>query len=624
MNRENMHNPKIQTPKSVNKILSSALIGVGITSLFLTGCATNQPLSTNTPQVSKKSPFHSTVNQAQTLHKTDVTPDRLNIKLATQTHYTNVWDEMRFKFDLADEHYGKYDDFLSFYNNRKTHLERVSERAKPYLYYILNEVKKRNMPYEMALLPVVESGFRPTARSHQRAVGLWQFIPGTAELYDLDRNWWYDGRKDVIESTTAALDYLEKLYKHNNNDWLLALASYNAGLGNVYKAQRKYRKAHKQRPGIEEYQPNFWEIQSYLPKETQGYVPKLLSVAHIVEYSDRFQVQLEPIDNQPFFSIFTLDKQVSLNQVAKVSDTPMNLLASLNPGYHQPATPPSGPYHLLLPADRAVKFQHTLQTDNSLFNIQWQRHKIKAGDSLSVIAEKYKTSSIAIKKLNGMKNANIRAGKTLLIPIPLNQTTLVMAKNDTSNGKTASPTVKKPHPHLTQTKTTLASNRQTHTVRPGDSLWKLAKAYNTSSKQIAQWNNLSLKSTLRQGQKLAIYGQPAKNSSQKIEHTLKTGENLWLLAKRYKVLTTEIAKWNGISTKQILKPGQKLIIWSKNSAPVTTKYIVKNGDNLWNIAKANQVSATHLAKFNRLSLKTLLQPGQILHIPDSEQEIQES
>ncbi|MDX1353127.1 MAG: LysM peptidoglycan-binding domain-containing protein, partial [Thiomicrorhabdus sp.] len=417
------------------------------------------------------------------------------------------------------------------------------------------------------------------------------------------------------------LDYLEKLYKLNQNDWLLALASYNAGLGNVYKAQRQYRKRHKHQANIEDYQPNFWEIQSYLPKETQGYVPKLLAVAHIVEYAERFQVDLEPIDNQPYFSIITLDKQVSLNQVAQVSKTPMALLATLNPGYHQPATPPNGTYHLLLPADRAAQFQETLQTDKSLFTIQWQRHKIKAGDSLSGIAYRYKTSSQAIKKLNGMKNANIRAGKTLLIPVPLNQT--VVASVKPTNNKSISSSIKNTV-KTTQTINQQTANKHVHTVKSGDSLWQLAKEYHTSSKEIAQWNSLSLNSPLKLGQKLVIYGQtPNRNQTTKMEHTLQPGENLWLLAKRYNVTTRDIAKWNALPTNKVLKPGLKLIIWSKNSQPLITKYIVKNGDNLWDIAKANQLSASQLAKFNKLSLSTLLQPGQVLHIPKG-QEVQES
>jgi len=572
-------------------------------STLLTGCVSNQFIS---PSSHNKSVVVSEGKTNKKAYSPDVTPDTLNLDIQAEPHHSIVWSAMRNKFHLADQYHGKYQEKLAFYTKRKTHLKKVSQRAKPYLHYILTEVQKRNMPYEMALLPIVESGFRPVVQSSQKAMGLWQFIPSTGDIYNLKRNWWYDGRKDVVKSTQAALDYLEKLYGHNNNDWLLALASYNAGLGNVYKAQRKYRKVHKNTPGIKEYQPNFWEIQPYLPRETQAYVPKLLAVSYMVDNSERLGIELEPIDNEPFFTQIALDKQVSLHQVARISDTPNHLLAQLNPAYHQPATPPNGPHHILLPVAKADAFSTHIENNKDIFKIQWQRHKIKAGDSLSVIAQTYKTSSRAIKKLNGMKTAKIRAGKTLLIPIP--------SDNTTPGLQTAHPTqyASKEVRKETQTVTavsTAQTKQQVHIVKQGDSLWKLAKTYHVSTKDITKWNKLSSKKPLRIGQKIAIHTQPL---GQKIEHTLKSGESLWSLAQRYKVTTKQIAAWNSISTKKTLQPGMKLTVWTSLEA---TQYTVKTGDNLWNIAKANQVSAKQLAQHNKLSLKSLLKPGQVLQIP---------
>jgi len=609
------------------KSVASAVVGIGLSSVLLSGCVTNQiPTSQNTDSSLIKpvtTVSETTSHKSNIQTTTDVTPDKINIELATQVHYSNIWNEMSHNFNLADEHYGKYDYYLHFYDQRKTHLKLISERAKPYLYYILNEVKKRNMPFEIALLPAVESGFKAVARSNQSAVGLWQFIPSTGDLFNLHRNWWYDGRKDVVQSTTAALDYLQELYASNNNDWLLALASYNAGLGNIYRAQRKYRKAHKDQTGIKDYQPDFWEIQKYLPKETQSYVPKLLAVAHIVENPEEFDVTLKPIDNEPFFKVFTLKKQVSLHQVANISSTPSKTFKKLNPCYYQPATPPNGVHHILLPVNKADKFARLLHSDSHLFKVHWKKHKIKSGDSLSVIAYRYKTSSRAIKKLNGMKNAKIRAGKTLLIPIPVYKSSVTSSRVILAKNSSTVKSVQTNKSHKSQSKHlaynqahSLTQRKHIHTVKSGDSLWKLAKHYNTSIKQLASWNNLSPKSRLKQGQKLAIF-TPLINTNKKIEHVLKSGESLWLLAKRYNVKTVQIAKWNKISTHKILRPGMKLTIWSLAPQDLATKYIVKNGDNLWNIAKANQISAIHLAKFNKLSLKTFLQPGQVLKIPAS-------
>ncbi len=587
---------------SFGLVSSLGLVTLGLSSLLLTGCISNSTLKSEP----SKTLLSKTSNPAQPQINAEVTTDDFKVKLQENIYHPIIWDEMRYKFDLADEHFEHYADFLGFYHSRKTHLKRVSERAKPYLYFILSEVKKRNMPYEIALLPAVESGFRPIARSHQKAVGLWQFIPSTGDLYDLDQTWWYDGRKDIVESTRAALDYLQKLYKLNNNDWLLALASYNAGLGNVYKAQRKYRKANKDRANIAKYQPNFWEIQQFLPKETQSYVPKLLSMAHIIEYANRFNIALEPIANHAYFSQIVLDKQVSLGQVAKLSSTTREVLASLNPGFHQPATPPNGPYDLLLPVDKAETFEKQIENNQAIFDIHWQKHKIRSGDSLSVIAHKYKTSAKAIKRLNGMKSSRIRAGKTLLIPIPADKFSLV--KTQLASASQAKLHSKKTlHKHAESTHNDKHNHK--HTVKSGESLWLLAKKYNLSTKQIASRNHLSVKTALRIGQQLII---PNYEQRVKIEHTLKEGESLWLVAKHYDVHSKDIAAWNHISTKKILQPGMKLTIWSKQSS---LKYVVKTGDNLWNIAKANQLSAKKLASHNNLSLKSLLKPGQVIKIP---------
>lgn len=588
----------------------SFLIASLFSSMLITGCVPNQVFeSKEKPKlIAQVKKIDSKQEPATT---TDITDDKLQLALPEDTFHPIVWDEMRQHFDLAHQHFGYYDNYLHFYSKRTRHLEKVSDRAQPYLYYIFNEVKKRDMPYEIALLPVVESGFRPTARSHQRAVGLWQFIPSTGDLFDLHRNWWYDGRKDVVKSTQAALDYLEKLYRLNNNDWLLALASYNAGLGNVYKAQKRYRKKNKKQPGIKAYQPNFWEIQPYLPKETQAYVPKLLAVSHIVEYKELFEVELTPIENEPFFKQIKLDKQVALNQVSKLADTPNNLLAALNPAYHQPATPPKGPHHILLPIDRADQFTASLENNQDIFRIQWQKHKIRSGDSLSVIAQRYKTSSKAIKKLNGMRNAKIRAGKTLLIPIPVDRV-IDQPQNTQLAQANTSKTKAKPVNNKKQN----SSDKHLHVVKNGDSLWKLARYYNVSTKQLTSWNGISVKKPLKLGQTLVIY---SNKYGQKIEHTLKAGESLWTLAKRYKVTTKDIAGWNQISTKKVLQPGMKLTIWTKRSSStklaIASEYTVKTGDNLWNIAKANKVSARQLASHNNLSMNSLLKPGQVLKIP---------
>ncbi|QCU90370.1 LysM peptidoglycan-binding domain-containing protein [Thiomicrorhabdus sediminis] len=589
----------------VNSIVKPHLLSLGLISILtLNGCVSNQSLQSSSQSQTSPLPPQTQVpaNQSNGYahnERVDITPDHpvadIEQAVEKQRFEPIIWNAMRGNFELSRHYLGQYNDYIKFFEQRKKHLERVSERAEPYMYYIYNQVQSRQLPYELALLPIIESGFRPHARSHQRAVGLWQFIPSTAELYDLDRNWWYDARKDVVSSTEAALSYLQKLYKLNNNDWLLALASYNGGIGNVYKAQRKYRKKHNL---SNDSNPDFWQIRPYLPRETQSYVPKLLAVAHLIEKAEDYQLALAPVANRPFFTVIELEKQVALNQVASLSNTPLSLLESLNPGYHQMATPPKGPFNVILPIDNAQQLQQKLPSNPQIYAVQWQKYKIRSGDSLSVIAHKFKTSTGAIKALNGMKNSRIRAGKTLLIPIPA---ALVDTVNKQLAGKPSQGSVKSASKPKQPT--------HWHTVKAGDSIWELARYYNVSNSTLCQWNNIDMKTPLRIGQKLAIYKEHYRK---KLSHTVKNGENLWVIGNRYGVSSKDIAGWNGISRKKPLQPGQVLTIWSKG-AP--SEHIVKSGDNLWLIAKANQLSAKKLAEFNQLSLNKPLQPGQVILIP---------
>ncbi len=536
------------------------------------------------------------LDSKEEIHQRAITdPQELIASSEKPLHYANIWDEIASELHLGTNHYDSFSGYVSYYKKRPSYLKRVSKRAQPYMHFIFSEVKKRNMPYEMALLPIIESGFQVSAKSHQNAVGLWQFIPQTAHLYGLDKNWWYDGRQDIVHSTKAALTYLKKLHDLNNDDWLLALASYNGGIGNVWKAVKKYKKRH---PHVK--QPSYWQIRRYLPKETQNYVPQLLAVAHTIQNRTEFKQQLEPIDNKSYFQVATLDKQISLDKVASLSDTPNSLLAKLNPGYLRPATPPNGPFHIVLPQQQFQQFISALSADDSVFDIQWTKHKIRSGDTLGEIAQKYKTSTRAIKKLNNMRNSRIRVGKTLLIPLP-QQYAKTFNVDNKSKSKYTGPKFQ-------------------HTVKSGESLWTIARYYNIDTKTLCNWNNIGVRTPLRKGQKLEIrsgqYGQQQT-------YTVKNGDSLWIVAKKFGVTTTELSRWNKIKRSKVLQPGMKLKIWQPKSTKVQQasnsdqykRYTVKSGDSLWDIAKANKLSTKVIARYNKISEKAYLKPGQVLKIP---------
>ena len=327
-------------------------------------------------------------------------------------NYLNLWDEIGDKSSLSFGNLEDYQTEIDYYKKNNSHLKRVSKRAEPYLHYILQEVKNRKMPYEIALLPIIESAFLPFAKSSAKAKGLWQIMPRTGDMLGLKRSEWYEGRQDIQKSTNAALNYLEKLYKQNNQDWLLALASYNGGYGNVLKARKKFLEENPD--GYIDY----WSIRKFLPQETQSYIPKLLAVSYIVENRDAYDIKLEPIKNSAFFAVINLKKAVDMYKVAKKTHTNLALIKNLNSGFLKSVTPPIGNYNLLLPIEKSFLFEDELERNPTFFDVAWtKKYIVQNGDSLSVIAEMHNTSTKKIKKINHLKNNNIRIGKELLIPV---------------------------------------------------------------------------------------------------------------------------------------------------------------------------------------------------------------
>ena len=328
-------------------------------------------------------------------------------------NYQNLWQEIADYSTLGLGYFDKYEKQVNYYSKHSLHLNWISQRARPYLYFILQEVKKRNIPYEIALLPIIESGYRPIANSKAKATGLWQIMPKTGKMLGLKQNWWYEGRQDIYQSTHAALDYLQKLYQKNNQDWLLALAAYNSGYGTILKARKRYLKLNPHHDDNIDY----WAIQPYLPKETQNYVPKLLAVAYLIENHQAHKIKLHPVSNAPYFSTIELDQQVDIHKIAQATQFNLKDIKNLNTGLLRAATPPKEKYQLLLPVKSAQIFHQKIAISPNFFKVNWQKHKVTSGDSLGVIAEKYNTSTHEIKKLNHLKSNLIRIGKLLLIPV---------------------------------------------------------------------------------------------------------------------------------------------------------------------------------------------------------------
>jgi len=432
---------------------------------------------------------------------------------------------------------------INWYVKHPEYLARIQKNAEPYLYFIVDEIEKRQIPGELALLPVVESAFRPFAYSHGRAAGLWQFIPSTGRAFGLQQNWWYDGRRDVYTSTHAALTYLTKLSKRFDNDWLLALGGYNAGGGTISSAIRRNKRLNKPQ--------DFWSLK--LRKETENYVPKLIAISTILANSEKYNIELRDIPNEPYFTRIDIQKQLDLARAAELAEISIEQLYELNPSFNQWATSPDGPHHLLIPQQKADSFRQKLAKLADSQRLKWVRHKVKSGETLGHISRHYHTTSQQIILANKLRNNTIRAGKHLLIP--------TASYNDSlySNSKAM------------RKKAIVNRSRRGHKleyfVQTGDSFWSIAKQHKVSVRQLAKWNAMAPGDTLRARQKLIIWSPQAKSSSlltasrknQTIRYTVRNGDSLYLISQRFKVSVRDLKRWNKLN-KKYLKPGQKLKI----------------------------------------------------------------
>jgi len=477
-------------------------------------------------------------------------PPREDINLAVTT---DVWQRIRTGLSL-ERHLEQLvvREKLAFYARKQEFLDRIAERARPYLFYIMDELDKRDMPPELALLPIVESAYQPFAYSRSRASGIWQFIPSTGVRYGLKQNWWYDGRRDIVEATRAALDYLEKLNAEFNGDWMLALAAYNAGELNVQRAVNENLKA-----GLS---TDFFSLR--LPRETRGYVPSLLAVSELLANADRYNVQWQPIANQPHFSIVKIDGQIDLATAAKLADLSREEFRNLNPGFNQWATDPDGPHRLLVPVSTGQEFAREVAQLPPMERVRFQQHVVRNGETLGGISQRYHTGLDALRQANKLHGTLIRVGQVLVIP-----TGGTPASAPVIAGRSAAtPATAGPGP--------VAGGVKTYTVARGDSLWSISRGHGVSVAQLCAWNQINPRTTLRPGQKLQVRDDvsstPAEEPAaiqvaytsppQTANYTVRHGDSLWNISRRFGVSVAQLQQWNQLGHGSVLQPGQTLIV----------------------------------------------------------------
>lgn len=347
----------------------------------------------------------------------------------------------------------------------------VNERASLYLYHIVSEVERRGLPIELALLPMVESVLDPFATSHFRAAGLWQIMPATGDHLGLQRTWWFDGRRDLRQSTDAALDYLEALHADLDGDWLLTLAAYNAGKGRVLSAMQANRR--KGKP------TDYWSLS--LPRETRSFVPRVVALAQIFAEPEAYDLTLPRLDNRRTFTVVATGGQIEMARAAELAGVDIDTLRALNPGQLRWATAPDGPQELLLPPAAEARFRESIANLSPADRVRWRHYKIRRGDSLITIARQFGTQVGTLRAANDLNGNFIRAGDTLLIPYGSDwANSLAIAGGDDRI-------------------------RQGYQVKRGDSLYRIAGRFKVSIDDILSWNSLQRDDYLQPGQRLTLY-----------------------------------------------------------------------------------------------------------------------
>ena len=429
-----------------------------------------------------------------------------------------IWPEIQKGFKIPDaSSQPEVKEQIRFYQQHPHILVQAIEPAKQYLPYIAQAIKSRGLPTELALLPIVESSYDPFAHSRVGASGLWQIMPGTATNKHIKINHWYDGRRDLIDSTRGALDHLS--YLHDLfHDWPLALAAYDAGEGRVSKAIS----AHPAENSV-----NIFDLK--LPKETMGYVPKLLAIKAIIANPKKYQIVLPPIEKHITFSTIQTNRTIDIKQLAASLKMDEKKLRAINPGLRRATTEPGHTSRLLIPNALYTK---AIQI---IFNSKPTSYQVKSGDNLSTIARKFKTTVSKIIAINHLTSTRLKIGQKLIILQSKQQTTSHKIEDKISGDK-------KPGP-----------KQKIHIVKAGDSLTKIAKQYKVPKSHLIYWNHLS-STKLQKDQKIVIWLKFSEKT-----HVVKAGDNLSSLAQKHHTNIQAIKSLNHLTSSQI-KIGQILKI----------------------------------------------------------------
>lgn len=514
----------------------------------------------------------------------------------------NIWDELRREFVLPHyEDNPEVQNQINWFMNHQDFLLNTANRAAPYLYFILQQTRKRHLPAEFVLLPMMESGYNPFAYSNKGASGIWQMMPGTASGFGIKQNWWYDGRRDVVASTSAALDYLTYLGSFFEGNWLLAIAAYDTGEGNVLSGIRK-----NIRDGLN---TDYWSLP--LADETRIYVPRLLALAVIISNPDEYPIRLPAVRNAPYLAQVDIGTQIDMKHASMLAGLSLKLFKQLNPGYNRSSTDPNGPYKIILPIEHVEQFTENL-THSPVYEkqVKWIRYTVRSGDTLASIAKKFKTSKMVLRKSNPRLASNIRPGKHLMIPT-VTTTLSTIADSSTqffaskNNDQTVSTPASSPFSTPTPTETKSVFSENTNTEPHFSNQASVQTEYHAITTALE--NTESPKYSLQPGDTL---------------YMIRNGDDLAKVSRRFHVPIETLASVNRVNTSDSLHPGNQLIIPTHVAnepqkyqlASGDTIYMVRKGDDIEKIARRFHTTPSQIRLANLLS-NNAVQEGDRLVIP---------
>ena len=524
--------------------------------------------------------------------------------LASRFNDADLWQRVRRGFVMGELNSPLVLQQEQWYATRPDYIQRFVDRGSKYLHHIVEAVEKRGMPMEVALLPIIESAFNPQAFSRAKASGMWQFIPSTGKYFGLKQDWMADNRRDVLLSTDAALDYLQKLYGMFNS-WELAFAAYNCGEGCVARAIAKNEKR-----GL----PTDY-LSLNLPLETRSYVPKLIAVKNIILSPGSYGIELEAMENRPYFAKVAAPEKIDTSLAARLAEMPEDEFATLNPAFIRPVAS-SGTGYFLVPYDKAETFRSNLDLYRSLNGpmVSWQTVNAKRGESIDAIAKRYGMTGSYLRATNGALKeykGKLTAAATIMVPITAQakimsaaldqKVALKAAQGASASDPAATPLeeskVPSKAPLVTSEAVTLtpspipaASQKiaaaetltlpDSHRVQRGETLFSISKRYGVGLDQLKLINAMKT-NNIQVGQNILLSGlstaaappsaspelirvsTPARTAPAKPStYTVKSGDTLYAIAIKFAVELDDLLRWNKLSAKSVLQPGNKIRVTS--------------------------------------------------------------